>query len=270
MKKIIAIVMSLTLMFAVVSGCSSTSGKLASIEKNGKAVMYTNANFPPYEYMEGTTIMGVDVDIAKEIAKDLGVTLDIQNADFDGIVASIASGKGDMALSGMTITDKRKESVDFSKPYTKSVQYLILPKDSAIATMEDLAGKKVGSPLGYTGEIVIEEEQEKGVLKDKGTELKTYKSAVDASLDIGTGRLDAVIMDELVAQKIAADNTTLKAIPVVYANGDKVEEEYGVAVAKGNEDLLVKINATIDRLIASGSINSYILTHGSKSIETVK
>lgn len=253
MKKALALLLSAALLCVLLAGCNSN---------NETIEVYLNANFPPFEYMEGNEIKGVDVDIAREIAKDLGKEVTFKNADFDGLCTSIASGKGDMAISGITITADRMEEVDFSKPYIKSVQYLILPDASTIAKMEDLAGKRVGAPVGYTGQLRISDEMEKGVLKDTDTNLKTYKSAIEASQDILNGKLDAVVMDELVAQSIAEDTDGLKAIKLVYADGSAVEEEYGVAVKKGQEDLLEKINATIDRLVSEGKIDEFVINHG--------
>lgn len=267
MKKKLLFILTVLLIVCTVAACGTAGGKLAAIQKNGKLVMYTNANFRPYEYMEGTEIMGVDVDIAREIAKDLEVELEIQNADFDGLVTSIASGKGDIAISGMTITEKRKKEVDFSKPYTKSSQYLILLADSNLTKIEELEGKRVGDVLGYTGQILIDDEVAEGVLQGKTLDRKSYKSAMEASMDLKNGKLDAVVMDELVAKMIVDKDSTLKAEKLFYANGDAVEEEYGIAVAKGNEDLLEKLNATIDRLTASGKINEFILAHSNKNTE---
>ena len=258
MKKVIALLLAVTLLMLLPVGCSSTDEEKDTIE------VYLNANFPPFEYMEGTEIMGVDVDIAREIAKDLGKDVTFQNADFDGICTSIASGKGDMAISGITITDERKEQVDFSKPYVKSVQYLILPEGSEIKIVEDLAGKRVGAPVGYTGQLIISDEIEDGVLKDANTELKTYKSAIEGAQDILNNKLDAVVMDELVAQKIAGDTDGLVAIKMVYADGSAAEEEYGVAIKKGQPELLEKINATIDRLVSEVKIDEFILNHSDK------
>lgn len=252
MKRVLALALAALMAVASFSGCS---------KKDDQLVVYLNANFPPYEYMEGTEIKGVDIDIANEIAKELNRKLKIENADFDGILTSIASGKGNLAISGITITDDRKEQVDFSEPYTKSVQYLILPEASSIAKIEDLAGKKIGAPVGYTGQLLISDELDEGVLKDKSSELVTYKSALDASLDILNNKLDAVVMDELVAQKIAKENDGLKAIKLVYEDGSDVAEEYGVAVAKGQEELLASVNKVIERLKSEGKIDEYILNH---------
>ena len=243
-------------------GCQSgKSGKLASIQSAKKLVIYTNAEFPPFEYISGDSVVGVDMYIAKAIADDLGVELEINDAPFDSIITSLASGRGDISLSGFTIREDRKEMVDFSKPYINSVQYLILPADSDIQTMEDLSGKRVGAALGYTGEFVLDDEIEDGVLTDAGVQKITVNSAIDGTLDILNNRLDAVIMDEYVAIKIASENDSIEAIKLVYADGSDVAEEYGVAVPKGNQALVDRINKVIDKLNSEGKIAQWMNDH---------
>lgn len=111
--------------------------------------MYTDAAFPPFEYKEGQTVKGVDVEIGLEIAKALGVELDVQDVKFDSIVSSVQSGKAAFGAAGITITDERKEAVDFSIEYYTSVQYIICPEDADYSSMADLAGKTIGVPAWY-------------------------------------------------------------------------------------------------------------------------
>ncbi len=276
MKKLTALTLALVLLAALLTGCGSgnSSDRLAGIQSAGKIVVALDPNFPPFEYGgEGTEIVGVDVDLANAIAKELGVTVEFVTADFDGIISSLAAGKADIAISGITINEDRKESVDFSDAYIRSVQYLLLPKDSTIAVMEDLAGKRVGSPLGYTGQFVMDdavagpdpdEGTEAGVLYEKDCEIKTYRSAIEGTLDMKNGRLDAVIIDEFVAKKISSEDDSIKAIELKYADGSNASEEYGVAVRKeGNAALLEKINSVVARLKGDGTIESWVISHSS-------
>ena len=261
-KKILVMIALCVSAVMCLSACTGgRSGKLASIRSAGKLVVFTNSEFPPFEYPAGNDVVGVDMEIAKAIADDLGVALEINDAPFEGIIASLASGRGDIAISGFTITEERKKEVDFSRPYIMSVQYLILPSNSEIAFMEDLAGKRVAAALGYTGEFVLDDEIEDGALTGAGVQKVTVNSAIDGALDIKNGKLDAVIMDEYVALKIAGDDPALKAIKLVFANGDDVAEEYGVAVPKGNADLVDRINKVIDRLIADKKIQQWVIEH---------
>jgi polar amino acid transport system substrate-binding protein len=277
MKKI---VLALSLVFVLlIMGCSSsdttkdvtsdTSTDVSSEPASGESEdftmetlnVYTNANFPPYEYMKGTDVVGVDMDIAQAIADELGAELEITNDNFDGLISGLASGKGDIAISGFTISPERQAEVDFSIPYINTVQYLILPKDSEIATMEDLAGKKIAAALGYSGDMLLDSEIKEGALMNKNVTKTTVNSALDGSMDIQNGRLDALVMDEFVAKKIVSENDALKAIELKYADRELEREEYGVAVPKGNPELLAVINEVIERLIAANKIEEWVLSH---------
>jgi len=265
MKKVIVVLLAIGL---VITGCGgqSTPGKqpaeglskLDQIKSAGKLTVFTNAEFPPYEFMEGEEIVGVDVEIAKAIASEIGVELDMQNANFDGIVASIASGRGDLGISGFTITDERKKQVDFSVPYVDSVQYMIIPDNSELKVLEDFAGKSVGAQLGTTGEMLVQGEIDDGVLKGTNAEVKPYQSAPLAMADLIAGRIVAVVIDELVAINIAKVNTGYLAIPLVYKSGSPVTEQFGVAVKKGNEDLLAIVNKVVSDMVNKGLIEKYI------------
>ena len=261
MKRILCLAVVLVLLVALSACGGGATNKLASIEKAGKLVVYIDPNFPPFEFMGDGGPEGVDVEIAKAIAEGLGVEVEFQSANFDSIVMAIKGGKGDIAISGMTITDERKKSVDFSDPYIKSVQYLILEEDSDLTTVESLAGKKVGVAKGYTGSFLIDDEinLEEGVLNGSGASFTEYPSAMEATLDLTNGKVDCVIMDEYVAKNIVEKNDGLKTIELKYDNGDSAEEEYGVALAKGNADLLEKINNIINKLVSDGKIKEWII-----------
>jgi polar amino acid transport system substrate-binding protein len=246
---------------ATTGGAAAAGGKLAGIKDAGKLYMYTNAEFQPYEYLgEGGEIVGVDVEIGKAIAEKLGVELEVVNTQFEGIVASIASGKGDVAIAGITMDDERKAQADFSVPYINSIQYLIVPEDSKLKTIEGLAGLRIGAQVGTTGEMLLSDEisGEEGVLKDSKAEVAPYNSAPLAMEDLKAGRIDAVIIDELVAQQIATQNDGYVAIPANYESGDPLREYYGVAIQKGNEDLLAIIDEVVSRLVESGKIEEWI------------
>lgn len=252
----------------VLTGCSSATGKLEKIKSKGEIVVYTDPNFAPFEFLGANSqIQGVDVEIAKAIAAELGVTVTFKEANFDSILMAVKGGKGDIAVSGFTITDERRKSVDFSIPYINSVQYLILPAGSNIKVLEDLADKSVGVALGYTGQFLIEDEMDKakdgteGVLYNQNVDLREYNSALEAVSDLKNGRIDAVVMDEYVAKNIVSKNPGLIAVELRYASGDLAAEEYGVVVPKGNEDLLEIINRVIQRLIDADKIQEWVVQY---------
>jgi len=259
LKKILVFLCAAALLLA---GCGSATGKLEKIQSSGKMTVYTDPNFSPFEFLADGKPVGVDIEIALAIATELGVDVTFSEANFDSILMAIKGGKGDIAISGFTITDERKQSVDFSIPYIKSVQYLILPEGSDIAVLEDLAGKIVAVAKGYTGQFLMEDEiAEGGALEGAAVELREYNSALEAALDLQNGRIDAVVMDEYVAKNIALQNGGLLAIELLYKDGENAAEEYGVAVPKGNEDLLEIINAVIERLINEDEIREWVIEY---------
>ena len=261
-KKIVALLLVFVLLMTIAS-CGGATGKLKSVQSTGKIVVYTDPNFPPFEFIGANqTPVGVDMEIARAIAGELGVSLEIQEADFDSITTAIKGGRGDIAVSGFTITEERKQSVDFSRPYINSVQYLILMEsDGTISTMESLAGLNIGVAKGYSGQFWIEDEMDEGgALYGTGVSVMEYNNAMDATLDLRAGRINAVVMDEYVAKSIVSAGTGLKTIPLQYEDGELAAEEYGVLVAKGNDDLLRIINSVLDKLIADGKIAEWVVS----------
>lgn len=264
MKKVLIVLLTLVLTFALVACGGSKDGKLESIKSAGKIIVYTDPNFPPFEYMGDKDIEGVDVEIAKAIGEKLGVEVEFKSSDFDSIIMAIKGGKGDIAISGITITDDRKKSVDFSDPYINSVQYLIITEDSPLTTVESLKDQKIGVAAGYTGSLIIDEEIAEGVLKGTNASFTEYPSAMEATLDLVNGKVGCVVMDEYVAKNLVEKNQGLKAIEMTYDNGDAMAEEYGVVVAKGNEDLVKEINEVIKQIKDDGKIEEWILQYGMK------
>ncbi len=259
MKKLTSIICLALCAMLCLSGIAfaeSATPNVDAIKAAGKIVMLTNAAFPPFEYLgdelneDGTAkVVGVDADIAAEIAKDLGVELEIVDMDFDGIILAVQSGKGDFGAAGMTVKPEREEMVNFSIKYVKSSQYILVKAGSDIKTAADLEGKTIGVQLGTTGDFYATDEV-------PGATVMPYKDAVTASLDLANGRIDAVITDELPAKSIAASNEALILIDEVLT-----EEEYAIAVAKEKTDLLEAINTTITRLQEEGLIEVFINTH---------
>ena len=261
-RKLAAISLAVVMVVLTFSGCSSSQNKMQQIRESGKLVMYTNAAFPPYEFLgENGEITGVDVEIGKAIAEELGVTLEVNNANFDGIVSAIASGKGDVGIAGITITDERSQRVDFSEPYIESVQYLILSQDSEIQVLEDLASKTVGAQTGTTGYLYLDDQNRDGLMTDQPCNLLAYQTPTDAMVALSEGKLDAVVVDQLVAEQLAKSQPNFIAIPLITASGEQVKEECGVAVAKGNEDLLAVINQVIEQMKSDGSIDQYFVEY---------
>ena len=279
MKKLIASMVALVMMFSF-AACSDNSSEgsntegeqaqsqsLDAIKEAGEIVMFTNAEFPPFEYRDDNNeIAGVDVDIANEIANDIGVELVIEDVHFHSIVTSVQSGKAAFGAAGMTITDERKENVDFSIEYVTSKQYVILPEGTTISTIEDLDGMNIGVQTGTTGDFIIGDAingtDDAEPLIPNATS-NGYTSAILAAQDLLSGRLDAVVIDRLPAENIATVNADagLTTTELLYADGSDTTEEYAICVQKGNTELLEAINATLQRLIDEGKIDEFLVNH---------
>ncbi len=279
MKKLIALFMCLILSVCMLASCGTAADKQSvdAIKKNGKLVVYTNAEFAPFEYLADEKVVGVDMDISKAIADELGVELVIENVKFDTIISSVQSGKASMGAAGITVTDERKESVDFSISYTTSTQYVILPKDAEFNNINDLAGKEIGVQLGTTGDFIISDEVNgyedddgnavEGVLQDTGAKVTTYSNANLAAEALKAGKIQAVVIDKLPAELIAKNsNDALKAVKLVYDDGSDTAESYAICVAKNNQSLLEVVDKVIQQLLDEGKIDEYIVNHTTNAL----
>lgn len=211
----------------------------------GTLVMATNAEFPPYEYYEGGEIIGIDADIARAIAEDMGMELRIDDMKFDSIVAAVQSGKADFGAAGMTVTEDRLVSVNFSDTYAEAKQVIIVKEDSDIASADDLTGKKVGVQLGTTGDILADDIENGDIVR--------YDKGAEAVMALTQDKIDAVIIDNEPAKVFVSENEGLKTIDDAYEI-----EEYAIAVAKDNTELLDKINESIANLKESGKLQEII------------
>ena len=228
----------------------------AEAEENtegGTLIMATNEEFPPYEYHDssqtgpdGTDIVGIDAEIAGAIAEKLGKELVIEDIAFDSLIPELQSGKADLVAAGMPVTADRLVNVDFSDTYATAVQSIIVTSDSEIAGPDDLAGKKIGVQQGTTGDLYATD--------DFGDEnIDRYPKGVDAVQALIQGKVDAVIIDNEPAKVFVGDNDNLKLLDTAYA-----EEEYAIAVKKGNTELLDQINSVIQELKDSGEMDEII------------
>lgn len=267
MKKILALLSALTLTLAFASCGDSTantsstgdnktgSSEVVVSEANSEdttakttLIMGTNATFPPYEYVEGDKIVGIDAEIAAKIAEKLGMTLEIQDIDFDAILGSVQTGKIDFGMAGMTVTEDRLKSVNFTTSYAKGVQVVIVKDGGKVASLDDLAkdGILIGVQQNTTGDIYASD--------DYGAEkVVQYKSGPDATAALVAGKVDAVIIDKEPAKSYVAANNGLSILDASYA-----DEDYAICVAKDNDELLNKINTALENLIADGTVKTIV------------
>lgn len=245
-KKLLCLLLALTFTVAL---CACSGG-----EEEGETetlIMATNASFPPYEYVEGETIVGIDAEIAGALAEKLGMDLEIMDVEFGSIIAGVQSGKYDIGMAGMTVTEERKESVDFSITYATAVQVIIVPEDSTATSIDDLADKMVGVQQDTTGDIYLSASVEDGGIgSDHVTQYKTGNDAVQGLL---AGKVDAVVIDNEPAKAYVAANEGLKILETSY-----VTEEYAIAVSKDNPELLEKINTALSELIEDGTVQTIV------------
>ncbi len=216
----------------------------------GKLIMATNAYFQPYEFYDGDKIVGIDAEIAEAIAKKLGLTLEIKDMNFDTIITAVNAGDADVGIAGMTVTPDRLKEVDFSLSYAKGVQAIIVKEDSAITNVDDLyadgANQKVGVQLGTTGDIYCSDD----FGAERVTQYVTGNEAVAALLG---GDVDCVIIDNEPAKAFVANNAGLKILETTYA-----DEDYAIAIKKGNAELKAAIDKAIDELTEDGTIDAII------------
>lgn len=215
------------------------------VSDGGTLVMATNAYFEPYEYYEGDQIVGIDAEMAAAVAEKLGMELKIEDMEFDSIIPAVNSGKADMGVAGMTVTEDRLVNVNFSNPYTTATQVIIVQEGSDITGEADLNGKMIGVQLGTTGDIYASDIE--------GAEIEQYNKGMDAVQALANGMIDAVIIDNEPAKQFVSKAEGLKILEEEF-----VTEEYAIAFAKDNEELMEKVNAALDELIADGTIQSII------------
>ena len=239
MKKIVVI----SLLLLTLTGCE---------KNNDELVMVTEAGFAPYEYYENGEIVGIDIDIAQEIANELGKKLVVKDVAFDSIISEVKTGKADFGAAGISYSDERAKQVDFSINYSASKQVVIVKENSPIINLDDIADKKIAVQLGSVADNYVTQNY-------KGASVVRQKKYLAAIQDLKDSKVDCVIMDELPAKEILNNNSGIKILP-----GELNNDSYGMIVKKGNKELLDTINKVISKLQEDGSIDKYILNHTTK------
>ena len=258
MKKVTALLLSMAMGMCLLAGCGSAStgeseNSTAAAEggfttvTEGTLTMATNAYFPPYEYYEGSEIVGIDAEIAAAVAEKLGLELKIEDMEFDSIITAVQTGKADMGLAGMTVTDERKQMINFTDTYAEGIQSVIVKEDSDIANVpDDLTGKKIGVQLSTTGDIYATDEFGKKYVEQ-------FNKGNDAVAALVAGKIDAVIIDNQPAISYVGANEGLKILDTSYAT-----EEYAACISKDNEALLEAVNGALAELKEDGTIQGIL------------
>ncbi|WP_299804033.1 basic amino acid ABC transporter substrate-binding protein [uncultured Shewanella sp.] len=243
MKKSVLVIASLGLTGALMlTGCGKSDDVL---------VVGTNASFPPFEYVGGASgdeIMGFDIDLAKQIAKDAGKTLKVENMNFDSLIVALNAGKVDFIASGMTITPERQASVNFSEPYYEATQMVLVNKDNnSIKSLEDLKGKHIAVQLGSTGDIMA---------KSYSQQVTAFNSGFEAVMELRNSKVDLVLFDSEPAISFLEKNPQLKMVELDFS-----PEFYGFAVAKDKVELLDSINNSLSIMKQNGGYEALVNKH---------
>lgn len=281
--KLSALLLALIMMLSVFAGCASNGAKDDAADNSnaaddantdadtntdtdanaddagfttaeeGTLIMATNAQFPPYEYYEGDTIVGIDAEIANAIAEKLGLELVIEDMEFDSITTAVNSGKADIGMAGMTVTEERLEEVDFTESYATGVQVIIVAEDSSITSADDLfaegASNVIGVQRNTTGDLYCTWD-----LEDAGlATIDRYSKGADAVMALSTGKVDCVVIDNEPAKAFVAEIDGLKILDTEY-----IEEMYAGAMSKDNAALYEAVNAALKELIADGTVKGIV------------
>ncbi|MBE7019289.1 MAG: amino acid ABC transporter substrate-binding protein [Ruminococcaceae bacterium] len=238
MKKLITLLLAAVMLLSLFTGCGA--------KDDNKLVMATNAAFPPYEFYEGDKIVGIDAEIAQAIADKIGMTLEIQDTEFGSIVAGVQTGKYDMGMAGLTVTDERKKSVNFTDSYATGIQSVIVKEGSEITTLDDIEGKKIGVQQDTTGHIYAGDQY--------GDEFVIpFNKGADAVAALTSGKVDCVIIDNQPAISFVDANEGLTILETEYA-----VEDYAICISKDNNELLEKVNTALNELIADGTVQKIL------------
>ncbi|MBO5914264.1 MAG: amino acid ABC transporter substrate-binding protein [Clostridia bacterium] len=242
MKKLLALLLSVIFVAVCFTGCGAKGKTLAEVKDAGELVIATSPDFPPFENLEGDKIVGIEVDIMEIVCQKLGVTPVFEQINFDAVLTGVQTGKYDCGMSGISVTDKRKENTLFTKEYCLAAQCIVVKADSTIASKADLAGKTIAVQTGTTAAEFCSGE---------GYALSQFEANQDAKLSLTQGKVDAWVVDDLTAAEMCKGDASVKIL-----SESMTTEPYAFAFAFGSEDLVAEIDKIITELIADGTIKS--------------
>ena len=218
-------------------------------KRDDTLIMVTEAGFAPYEYYDDGEIVGVDIDIAREIAKEMGKELVVKDVAFDSIINEVKTGKADFGAAGISYTDERAKQVDFSINYSTSNQVVVVKNGSNIRDVNNIDGKRIAVQLGSVADTYV-------TSNFKNSEIIREKKYLAAIEDLKSGKADCVVMDELPAKEMVKNNNDIMIL-----SGNLASDSYGMVVKKGNKKLLNAINKVLNKLKEDGNIDRYVINH---------
>lgn len=260
MKKVMSVVLAAACVLSM-AACGSKKEEESKSAASDKLIVGTEAGFAPYEYMKGNEVVGIDMDIAKAIADDMGKELEIKNMDFDGALVAVASGKVDFVAAGVSIDEERQKTMDFSHEYVNSTEVIVVNGENPMVSPAgeelagtDLDGKVIGVQQGNIADIWVTNTD-----NCAAKEVKRYTKFAQAAEDLKNNKIDCIVMDKYPAEQLVASNETLSIL-----DGVLFEDKYAIAVQKGNTEMLDAINKVIDKLIEEGKIEEFTANHTQK------
>lgn len=245
MKKMISFVLALMMVATCLCGCGSKGTSLADVQKAGKLTIATSPDFPPFEMLDNNEVVGIEIDILQIVCEKLGVELDIQQMDFDSVLPGVQSGKFDLGVSGISVTEKRQKNALFTDPYCLAAQAIVVTEGSAVTGKADLEGKSVSVQTGTTAESFCTAE---------GYTVNSYAANNDAELALTTGKVDAWVIDDLTAAEMVEAYNAEHSDKLVILSDAMTTEPYAFALALGSDELAGEINSIIGELVADGTV----------------
>lgn len=248
-KKVLALCLVLVMVLGCLSACSAAKLTVESVQNAGKLIIGTSPDFPPFESLSADgKVEGIEIEIMELICQELGVSLEIKQMDFDSVLPGVQTGKFNVGVSGISVTPEREKNTLFTVPYCLAAQAIVVTSDSPIASKADLAGKTVSVQTGTTAEEFC---------MDSGYVVKAFAANADAETALTVGKVDAWVIDDLTAaEMVAAYNEDHPDAPLVILDEAMTTEPYAFAFAKGNDDLVNKVNEIVNELLADGTIAS--------------
>lgn len=247
MKKLTALILALVMVLSM-AACGSKGSPMKKLEKAGKLVIATSPDFPPFESLDGSgNVSGIEIDILEEICAQLGLTLEIQQMDFDSVLPGVQAGKYDMGVSGISVTEKRQKNVLFTDPYCLAAQAIVVKEGSPIQGKADLTGKTVAVQTGTTAESFCME---------NGYTVNAYAANNDAQSALLQGKVDAWVIDDLTAADMVKVYNAQGGDQLVILSEAMTTEPYAFAMAFGSEDSITAINGILAAMLADGTITA--------------
>lgn len=248
MKKIVALLLALLMLTTLFASCGDKGITLDEVKANGELVIASSPDFPPFESLDGQgNVFGIEVEILEAICKDIGVTLKIEQVDFDSVIPGVIAGKYNVGVSGISVTEKRLKNSLFTSPYCLAAQSIVVTKGSPITCKADLEGKTVSVQTATTAEEFC---------MNNGYTVNSYVANNDAESALVQGKVDAWVIDDLTAAAMVAEYNAEHGDELVILSDAMTTEPYAFALAFGSDTLVEAMNATIEKLLADGTIAS--------------